>query len=264
MKKFLMLCSVLVMALAVALGLSACHLHLFGSWQSDDATTHSRECSCGEKRTEDHTLSIPSAHSGHSDCNLQACDCGYTTGACNYEPGTESTPELKVDWYETAIVADATYEFKGNYEVRIGSTAAAGQVFNGVDDTLAIHHIWFSSSSGTFTTLYIKKLGEAEKADSDFTTVQIGFRPSAPLGFTKTDCTDASNNDGTISGVSVGMEYRVYNSGDEWTTITMGMLDGGKLTDLTPGKYEFRIAAVVGVSFTSVSSDPITVKEYEE
>ncbi len=56
----------------------------------------------------------------------------------------------------------------------------------------------------------------------------------APIGISATACATASNNDGTISGVSSIMEYKL-SSGSDWTPGT-----GETINNLVPGTYYVR------------------------
>lgn len=59
--------------------------------------------------------------------------------------------------------------------------------------------------------------------------------PAAPTGLTATACTTSDNNDGTISGVTALMEYKL-SSDTEWTNGT-----GETLTGLANGTYNVRV-----------------------
>jgi hypothetical protein len=74
-------------------------------------------------------------------------------------------------------------------------------------------------------------------SDSDVQTITV-TQAVKPVGFTKTDCTTAANNDGKISGVDSTMEYRVSGSADAWTAVT-----GTTITGLSNQSYDVRTKA---------------------
>ncbi len=76
-----------------------------------------------------------------------------------------------------------------------------------------------------------------------------------PEGVEATACTTSDQNDGTITGVDVSMEYKA-KSDVVWTDITGSTADG-----LKPGTYEVRVKA----SGTMLASKSVTVevKQYE-
>lgn len=97
-----------------------------------------------------------------------------------------------------------------------------------------------------------KKTGDG-KEDSNPQTITI-TRANTPTGLSKTDCTNASNNDGRITGVSSTMEYQ-KDDASGWTNIT-----GNELTGLAPGTYHIRTKAA-GTVLASQNTD-LTIAEY--
>ena len=90
-------------------------------------------------------------------------------------------------------------------------------------------------------------------SDSDVQTICV-TKASKPSGLSKTDCTTASNNDGTISGVTVSMEYK-KSGAPEWTKGT-----GNVISALSIGTYYIRTKA----SGTTLASDDLmlTIEAY--
>lgn len=95
-----------------------------------------------------------------------------------------------------------------------------------------------ASSTGTYEIesglsageLSVVKKGTGENVDSAAQPVTI-TKVAKPSGLGKTDCTNISNNDGTITGVDTTMRYRKEGS-DSWKTCT-----GNEITGLSNGKY---------------------------
>ena len=82
--------------------------------------------------------------------------------------------------------------------------------------------------------------------DSEEQTIDV--TQSAAPEVTKTDCTDADNNDGTISGVDSTMEYKKMGDA-QWAPIT-----GEKLSALEPGTYLVRVKASGSVLASNAKS----------
>ena len=77
-------------------------------------------------------------------------------------------------------------------------------------------------------TIYIRIPGSVTHAPSDWTEIHIPARPQAPVGITKTDETIRDKRDGTVSGITAEMEYKI-DSGS-WAPGT-----GEPLTGLSAG-----------------------------
>lgn len=86
-------------------------------------------------------------------------------------------------------------------------------------------------------TISIIKAGDNKNTtDSEAQALPISTRPAAPAKTGKTDAT-SGKEDGTLTGVSVTMEYRPAGTG-QWIGIT-----GTTVSGLKPGKYEIRYKA---------------------
>ena len=104
-------------------------------------------------------------------------------------------------------------------------------------------------SSGVTATNGIKvyKPGNGTTtSDSDVQTITI-TKASKPAGLSKTDCTTAANNNGTISGVTASMEYRKSDA-SAWTAGT-----GDVISALSNGTYYIRTKALG----TTLASDDL-------
>ena len=104
-------------------------------------------------------------------------------------------------------------------------------------------------SSGVTATNGIKvyKPGNGTTtSDSDVQTITI-TKAFKPAGLSKTDCTTAANNNGTISGVTASMEYRKSDA-SAWTACT-----GDVISALSNGTYYIRTKA----SGTTLASDDL-------
>ena len=77
-------------------------------------------------------------------------------------------------------------------------------------------------------------------------TVSIPARPEAPAELSHTNATSPGGQNGTISGVTEEMEYRL-DTEDAWTPCS-----GTEITGLAPGAYQVRYKATDS-SFASAS-----------
>ena len=100
--------------------------------------------------------------------------------------------------------------------------------------------------------LYVVRSGDGVlTSDSDPQVITISKFP-APTQLVASACTTEDNNDGVISGLEAGMEWRV--SGEtEFTAIGAGETE---LTGLTPGSYDFRY----GYNEATLASDIVTIR----
>ena len=86
------------------------------------------------------------------------------------------------------------------------------------------------------TDMYIRFAETRTHSASDWTLVDVPDRPEAP-SLSHTDETIAGREDGTISGVTTAMEYRLVTSGT-WTPC-----DGTTISNLAPDTYLVRLRA---------------------
>ncbi|MFC3800982.1 DUF4073 domain-containing protein [Cohnella sp. GCM10012308] len=138
-------------------------------------------------------------------------------------------------------------------EMLTGLTPNAAYTIGGASKTadssgkLAIEAGWLG------TSLSIVKVGNGSSTtNSAPQTLAVPARPAAPTGVGKTDETSAEN-DGTITGVSSALEYRLSPSGS-WTSVT-----GTSVTGLTPGTYDVRAKATSSAFASTAASVTIAV-----
>jgi hypothetical protein len=102
------------------------------------------------------------------------------------------------------------------------------------------------------TTYYVRLAAKTNYNASPATAFSVP-RPAKPTGLTVTDETIQGKKDGTISGVTEAMEYKLSNAKD-WTPIT-----GTELTGLAPGSYDIRYAATSSTLVSEAAT--VTVAE---
>jgi hypothetical protein len=106
-----------------------------------------------------------------------------------------------------------------------------------------------SSTITPGTTYYVRLAAKKNYNASEWTAFTVASRPAKPTGLTVTNETIQGKKDGTISGVTEAMEYKLSNA-EDWTPIT-----GTELTGLAPGSYDIRYAATE----TTLVSEAATV-----
>ena len=132
------------------------------------------------------------------------------------------------------------------------ATATTGyEILNGESWTTEAVKIIPSSS---FQVRHVATEGGAPASEP--LTVQIAERPTAPTGLSHTDETLAGMNDGTISGVTTAMEYKL-STASEWTPCA-----GTTITHLAPGTYQVRTAATDAAFAGEAAS--VTIEEVVE
>ena len=99
--------------------------------------------------------------------------------------------------------------------------------------------------------ILVRRKGTETTTESDLQIIHV-TKAETPTSVTAEDCTDPSNNDGSLSSVTAEMEYRKPGSND-WISG-----DGSKITGLGPGTYQVRVKADGSV----LASDPqvLTIK----
>ncbi len=113
-------------------------------------------------------------------------------------------------------------------------------------------NIVFSSGLETGTLSIVKPGNGTTTLDSDAQRIDL-TKAQAPVGLSKTDCTNASNNNGTITGTTDAMEYRKVGNTD-WTPCSGQTVEG-----LTNGTYYVRVKAA-GTVLASEGTE-VTVAE---
>ena len=90
-----------------------------------------------------------------------------------------------------------------------------------------------------YESIYIRDAATSSSFASNAATITVPTRGAAPTGLGKTDETVDQRDDGTITGITSAMEYRV--SGGSWADCP-----DGTITGLADGTYEVRYMATSG------------------
>lgn len=154
-------------------------------------------------------------------------------------------PDIGIDYRTEELVGfetDGIYEINGKTVVPENGKLPVGN-YIGMKDT----------------EISIVRKGDAEHADSEPQVLTVPPYPKAPMEIQTVGETAKGANDGKITGLTDGMEYRVSGA-QTWEKLTADV--SGTLTGLAPGTYEVRIAATEE-SFASKKT-VVTVAAYEE
>ncbi|MBO4914965.1 MAG: leucine-rich repeat protein, partial [Oscillospiraceae bacterium] len=159
-----------------------------------------------------------------------------------YDPSKEATPTatFTATGYDTGTLSGVTSGMKyqiGNGEWKDIESSDDIELTGLVPCTISV----------------VKKGDGLTRNDSDPQKIDV-TRAKTPSGLGKTDCTTFENNDGTISGVTTAMEYKM--SDGEWAAV-----NGAAVTDLTPGAYYIRVRAN-GATLAS-DAQSVTIGEYD-
>ncbi|OWR31920.1 hypothetical protein CDO73_05440 [Saccharibacillus sp. O23] len=175
---------------------------------------------------------------GSYDVRTQATNAAFASVATSVTIGAfaaspESTPTATIDYAAeklTGLVPGASYTVNN-----ANATADAS-------GNLSIDSAWLG------TTLSIVKVGNGSTTtDSSAQSLAIPSRPVAPTGVGKTDETSPNGNNGSITGVTSSMEYKL-GSDNSWTAIS-----GTTVTGLAPGSYDVRTQAT-NAAFASAAT----------
>ena len=154
----------------------------------------------------------------------------------------EDTPECKIDFVNetiTGLKPGKKYTLNGT----VKSANATGEIY--IPEAMM------------GTTVDIVKCGNnIDTSDSDPAQVTIPSRPDPPSGYSKTNETAAGANDGTITGLTGGVEWQMGHT--SWNKVS-----GSSMSGLEPGVYKLRKFAVAGASFKSKQVSVIIVS-YED
>ncbi|WP_342424506.1 S-layer homology domain-containing protein [Paenibacillus sp. FSL E2-0178] len=141
-----------------------------------------------------------------------------------FVPTQEATPVAEIDY-----AAEQLKSLAANGSYTVNGTLAVTATANG---QLAIDSSWLG------TPLSIVKKGNGSTTiDSVAQTVSIPVRPAAPTGVLGTDETAISAEDGTLTGVTTAMEYKIGIAGT-WLGVS-----GTTVTGLAPDTYYVRTKA---------------------
>ena len=155
---------------------------------------------------------------------------GYLTSNSLTAGRAAPTDPSSSEGYSINYVGE-TISANTGYELASNNSAATGE------SSLTL------TPGNTSYEVYIRKAGTTTHTPSNWVAVTIPARPTAP------DEETVIGGNRQISGLDTTMEYLAPASGDEtpqWTAITDGMLENGVLSNLEPGIYRVRYAAVTG------------------
>jgi hypothetical protein len=155
-----------------------------------------------------------------------------------------AAPDVTIDYEHetlTGLVGEASYTF--------GETSGSAE-----DGTYPIAETWFGTEDFS-----IVRNASGSVLASQLLLLDIPARPDAPEGITPTAETFAGENDGTITGVTTAMQYKLATE-SAWTDVIDALLTGDALTGLAPGSYEVRLNAK-SYSFASAAA-PVIIAAY--
>ncbi len=181
--------------------------------------------------------------------NNDAAKKGYAESTKKSTPVASTTQMVSDRWAYVYIdlasqfAQDYGYTYQFHFRPYSGTNFAPNNVMevSADDPTVAVphstngHKILFDDA---FYLGSIEIFNEFPEADGLYAQIA----PYEGL-FTTTDETEVGANDGTITGLEVGMEYRLKGT-EAWTAYEEPAL-AGELT-LAPGTYEIRYAAIAG------------------
>ena len=156
-----------------------------------------------------------------------------TTNNLTVTQPQEPTPDAKIK-FEDATLYNLVPA--GNYVIYGDGVNADASGSYPIDED------WFGK------TVAIVKMGNGTTIESSPQNLPIPKRPDTPTP-DKTDCTTIADDDGTITGVSTTMEYKL-STVSTWKDGT-----GSTITDLEPGIYWVRVKATA----TAFAGEIVTV-----
>jgi len=223
-----------------------------GSIENVDATMEYRLGTSGGWTNAPGT-SIPNLAPGTYEVRLMSTSTDFASLATTvtidpYTGSKHTQPNAGID-YETehlnGLVAGAEYKLMN------GGTQVATWTQGGSATTQAIDPTWMVGAARQLI-----RVGDGmEWVDSDPQNITIPIRQTMP-GLTPTHCSVIQNNNGSITGVTTAMEWKLSTETDlQWKNVTLPM---NNLSNVT---YNIRIKAVVGTSFRSTTTN-VTINPY--
>lgn len=214
------------------------------------------ECTIQVERTTVTTTLLPNqttaALTAGEDGKQYFCRCTFNPGGVALVVDSDivtyaafEEPDIGIDYRTEELVGfetDGIYEINGKTVVPENGKLPVGN-YIGMKDT----------------ELSIVRKGDAEHADSEPQVLTVPPYPKVPMEIQTVGETAKGANDGKITGLTDGMEYRVSGA-QTWEKLTADV--SGTLAGLAPGTYEVRIAATEE-SFASKKT-VVTVAAYEE
>ena len=136
----------------------------------------------------------------------------------------EDKPNATINYqYETL----EGLEINEEYQI---SVDGVNDTFNVTDISYPIPEAWLGK------TLTLTKTNAEPESSSDEQVLFIPARPAAPTGIGTVDASAYYANDGKLTGLKNGMEYRVRDT-QSWHSV-----EGSEVTGLGRGEYEIRVA----------------------
>lgn len=158
----------------------------------------------------------------------------------------EDKPNATIDYqYETLTGLEI------NEEYRISG--------DGVNDTFIVTKIAYPIPEAWLgKTLELTKTNAEPESNSDELVLIIPARPAAPTGIGTVDASAYYANDGKLTGLKNGMEYRVHDT-QSWHSV-----EGSEVTGLGHGEYEIRVARTESSfrghpTFVTIGYKPLTL-----
>ena len=165
----------------------------------------------------------------------------YSITINTFNAAQETKPAIAIDYANeklTSFAANSVYKIN-NTEITPETTEIDIADYIGQEITIV------KSGNGTTTI------------DSAPQSLEIPARPSAPTGLEAVSASDTNVSDGKITGVEIGMEYRL-SSDNEWTDVS-----GNEITGLAQGVYQVRVkAGTAAFASESISVTVNTVGKY--
>jgi len=151
-------------------------------------------------------------------------------------------PPISISYSDAKLInlnENSSYAISGTGVTTTSITTAAGET----DKIIAAD--WFGK-----TISIIKNGNGTTTSNSIAQSLSIPARPAAPTGLASTDVTTSGGSDGTITGVTTAMEYKLFSTTvNSYTDVT-----GTTVTGLPGGDYKVRYKATA-TDFASVDAD---------
>jgi hypothetical protein len=175
------------------------------------------------------------AESGHKYIVTAGVEAPNPRTITVFVPVPQKTPEASIDFVEgrlVGLVPSGTYTFDGPEATAF------------TDGSYPIPSNWYG------TEIHIIHKGGSATVDSEEQALPIPLPPAAPAAgsFTVIQPTEETRT-GALSGVADGLEYSSSS-----LHVTYLPIEDGGVSELAPGQYYLRVAAVEGESFASATT----------
>jgi len=173
---------------------------------------------------------------------------GFTAAAAGNTPMAAFTPATFTTELGPHPTPTAAYSFLNG---TLTGLAPGVHTFNGTSITVPAGGIVDIEAAWFGTTVSIIRVASGGFSASTAQSLSVSSRPAAPTGVGATDTTLGLNN-GTLTGVTTAMEYRVLPAG-AWIPITATTVTG-----LAAGSYEVRYQSTAS-AFASLPTAPLII-----